>query len=292
MQRFQVFEEVITTKDSCSFRVYGLSLESHSTDPGPSGPQWALHATQMFLSHLRSILFPFVSGACESLLLQASVSVMNDFPNISITPPLHQFSDQQTLQMVYFDQIYQCKRVHLIEESMNFKSLNIVMLFIGGIHWQNAIVKELILWAVFTRSIYLSIHLSNFLQGNISAQSLHKNNIDWTVLALCLVALSLMCWQANQSKTKDIKHIYTSKNFNLTKEITANKNIFIKHDTDSTCMYWGIQQSEKAYEGGSILTDEMTNQNGQKDWRRVLQIRVGKWEPGQRHESRHIIATQ
>lgn len=119
MQRFQVFEEVIMTKDSCSFCVYGLSLDSHRTDPSPSAPQWALHATQIFPSHLCSILFPLVLGACETLFLQSSVSLMNDFPNISITPPLHQFLDQQTLQMVYFDQIYQCKRVHLIEGSMN-----------------------------------------------------------------------------------------------------------------------------------------------------------------------------
>ena len=140
-QRFQVFEKVIMTKDSCSFHVYGLSLDSHRTDPSPSGPQWDLHATQIFPSHLCSILFPFVLGACETLFLQSSVSLMNDFPNISIKPPLHQFSDQQTLQMFYFDQIYQCKRVHLIEGSMNFKSLKLVMLFIGGIHWQNAIVK-------------------------------------------------------------------------------------------------------------------------------------------------------
>ena len=38
MQKFQVFEEVIMKKDSCSFCVYGLSLDSHKTDPGLSRP--------------------------------------------------------------------------------------------------------------------------------------------------------------------------------------------------------------------------------------------------------------
>ena len=105
------------------------------------------------------IFFQFILGACETLLLQSSVSLMNDFPDISITPPLHQFSDQQPLQMVYVNQIYQCVRLYLIEESVNFKFLKIVMLFTGGIHWQNANVKELILWVCLYR-IYLSIYLS------------------------------------------------------------------------------------------------------------------------------------
>lgn len=153
------------------------------------------------------VFFQFILGACETLLLQSSVSLMNDFPDISITPPLHQFSDQQPLQMVYFNQIYQCVRLYLIEESMNFKFLKNCHAF----HWWYSLTKCKCkrINSLGLSLQDLSIHPSKFLEGT-SALSHFTRPI---LTKLCLLCAWWHCLWCVDKQTKDIRHIYTQRSF-------------------------------------------------------------------------------
>lgn len=118
-------------------------------------PLWCSYVPSS--SVFSSFFFQFTLGICEAFLIPIFQ------PDITISSPQHQFSDQQALQMVYCDQIYQGGRLYLIEEGGNCKFLKIVTFFIDGIRWQNANVNRTnpqgLLIVTGYLSIYLSIHL-------------------------------------------------------------------------------------------------------------------------------------
>lgn len=117
-------------KGSCSSCIYDLSYISHGIESGPSRTQWDLHAACMLPLHLcsgiLSIYLEILWNLTPAVFQPPWWMTFQTFP----LQPFTSISGQQVPQMVYFEQIYQCRRLHLVEESVNWLFLIIITFFI------------------------------------------------------------------------------------------------------------------------------------------------------------------
>ena len=128
--------------------------------------------------------------------------------------------------------------------------MKIFKLFISGVHWKSANVK-IILWICFNRiclSIYPSIYLSTIYLNFWKELQPSVISLDQYWLSYACYVPSGTIFDVLTSKPK-IQGIFLLKRaLSPTQEIiTTNIIICTKHDNDSTtCIEWGMKQSEKA----------------------------------------------
>jgi hypothetical protein len=139
-------------------------IKSYRIGVGSRRIQWALHTVHTLPPHLCSNLLLIHLGPVKTNSCSLSASLMNDFPDISITPSTS-IPSQASSTDGLFNQIDHGGRLYLIEESVNFKFLEIFMLSIDCIQWQNANVIDKVqspkTWDFLCRVyVYLSIYLS------------------------------------------------------------------------------------------------------------------------------------